>query len=462
MKGAALTILAVVGVVLSLVLAGCAGSSPPPSPSVVSVTVSPGSPFVEQGGTVSFAANVTGSSDPKVVWSLKEGSAGGTISADGAYQAPAVPGNYHLIATSEADSTKSAEAIVTVLASDIGTSSSLAYPRLQHTATLLPSGKVLVVGGGYGPDIVDGYFIVAQAELFDPVTATFTGAGMDGRDDHIASLLPNGDVLLVGGETGYSSSPPFTSILSPIVELRKSDTGLFVPTGSMALGREAFTATLLNDGRMLIAGGLIPDGLSWQAVNEAEVYDPSSGIFTVVGKMNTEHACHTATLLQNGRVLITGGSYPTPAMSAELFNPVSGTFTATGSMNTSRSCHTATLLPSGKVLMVGGEKTGMAEIYDPVTGLFTPTGSLSVPRSLHTATLLPNGTALIAGGAGGTTVTEIYDPVTGTFTLGAPLAQGRFSHTATLLPDGRVVFIGGAVNSGNAKIAVLGSAEFYQ
>jgi len=351
------------------------------------------------------------------------------------------------------------------------TSASLAYPRLQHTATLLPNGKVLVVGGGYGPDIIDGYFVVPQAELFDPDTATSTSAGMDARDDHTASLLPNGEVLLVGGETGFGSDPPYTAILSPIAELREADSGLFVATGSIALGREASSATLLNDGRVLIAGGLIHDGLSWQAVNEAEVYDPSSGTFTVVSKMNAAHACHTATLLQNGKVLISGGSYPTPAVPnptdgnrAELFDPMSGTFTPTGSMNTSRSCYTATLLPSGKVLMAGGEKSGVAELYDPDAGTFAPSASLSVPRSLHTATLLPNGTVLIAGGdnGGSTASTEIYDPVTGSFTLGVPLAQGRFSHTATLLPDGRVAFIGGALSSDGLHVTALASVEFYQ
>ena len=124
--------------------------------------------------------------------------------------------------------------------------------RLQHTATLLPNGKVLVVGGGDGPDLIDGYWVVDQAELFDPTTGSFSSAGVISRDSHTATLLLDGDVLLAGGETGWSDRFP---IVSGTADLEKATSGLFEPTGSMAIGREAHAATLLSDGRVLIAGG---------------------------------------------------------------------------------------------------------------------------------------------------------------------------------------------------------------
>jgi hypothetical protein len=300
----------------------------------------------------------------------------------------------------------------------------------------LTNGKVLVAGGGYGPDIIDGYWVVDKAELFDPATAAFSPAGQISRDGHTATLLRSGDVLLTGGEIGWSN---FFPIVSATAELRITSNGLSQPTGTMAFGREGHAATLLNDGRVLITGGLIPAGISWQPVFEAEIYDPVSGTFTPTGNMNSSRGYHTATLLPNGKVLVAGGGYinQSDGTSAELFDPSTGTFTLTGSMSVPRSYGTATLLPSGRVLMTGGST--IAELYDSTAGTFARTGDMLMSRGSHTATLLNDGTVLIAGGAssGGTTATtEIYDPATGTFQPGATMHEARFLHTATLLPDG--------------------------
>lgn len=467
-------ICSVVGVTGLLLLAGCGGtaavqpsSGATSGPLNISVTISPSSVGIPRGGTWSFAASVVGSSNPTVTWGIQENSAGGAISDAGVYTAPAVDGVYHVVATAQADSTKSAIPTVNVVKSGFTSTGSLGLARLQHTATLLPNGKVLVVGGGDGPDLIDGYLVVDQAELFDPTTGSFSSAGVVSRDGHTATLLLDGDVLLAGGETGWNDQFP---IVSGTADLEKATNGLFVPTGSMATGREAHAATLLSDGRVLITGGVIPAGTSWQPLQEAELYNPVSGTFATAANMNVARANHTATLLPTGKVLVTGGGYPIGGDIPELFDPATGSFTLTGRMAATRSFHTATLLPNGKVLITGGEIAGAetAELYDPATGLFTPTGSMTIPRIWHTATLLPDGTVLIAGGytrVGGnssqTATTEIYDPATGSFTSGPTMKQGRFSHSATLLSDGRVLFVGGASSDDGIRITALASAEIY-
>ena len=350
-----------------------------------------------------FDASVSGSSDTTVTWSIQE-SSGGSISNTGLYLAPTTDGVYHIVATAHADPTKQATATVNVTQHGFTTVGGLSFARLQHTATLLPSGKVLIAGGGIGPDIIDGFGVVDQAEQFDPATESFSPAGIVSRDAHTATLLNNGSVLLAGGETGWSNTTP---IVSNTAELYLAANGSSVATGNMSVGREA----------------------------------------------------HVATLLSDGRVLITGGDTP----SAELFDPATGSFTPTGLMTCARSGHTATLLPNGKVLVVGGCKVE-GELYDPSTGSFTPTGTTSAPRYLHTATLLPNGTVLIAGGGatgGATDTTEIYDPATDSFIPGPTMRQGRYMHTATLLPNGDVLISGGANSPDLFGLSVLNSAEIY-
>ena len=451
--------------VLWLLAACAAGPSLTPSTSAtagssaIQVTVSPSAVGVRRGATYNFGESVLNSTNQAVTWSIQEGSEGGAIGDAGVYTAPSVDGTYHIVATSQADTTKSAVATVTVMKSGFTSAGDMSFARLQHTATLLPNGKVLIAGGGNGPDLIDGYYVVEQAEQFDPATAQFSPAGTLSRDGPTATLLTDGDVLYTGGESGWENLRP---IVSNTADLARRASGLFESTGSMAIGREAHAATLLADGRVLVTGGVIPSGIWWIPISEAEIYDPTSGTFAVVGNMNVARAYHTSTLLPNGKVLITGGGYPTNSVnSAELFDPATGSFTPTGQMTTARTSATATLLLNGRVLIVGGGGT-TAELYDPSTGLFTPTGSVAIPRIWHTATLLTDGTVLIAGGcsAGGETAsTEIYDPVTGSFTPGPSMRQGRFSHTATLLPDGSVLFAGGA--AGDNKINVLTSAEIY-
>jgi len=465
-------------VLLSGLVSGCssvsspAASPPAPQPApasvpVISVSVTPNVNGAKPGGTVGFSATVTGSATTNVTWSVKEGTTGGTISSNGSYTAPSIQGVYHVVASSQADPSRSATATVVVADKLFTSISGLNYTRLLHTATLLPNGKVLIAGGGIGPDTIDGYGIVDQSELYDPATQTFSVAGQISRLSQTTTLLQNGDVLVAGGQTGWQSNAfgyPM-NLEAPTAEIVYGVNAVSAPTGNLLTGRESGAASLLNDGRVLITGGVysLPAEPFYSALAEAEVFDPASGKFTAVGSMTLARVFHTSTLLPNGKVLITGGGYPTSSNSAELYDPSTNTFTATGTMAVQRSDHTATLLPSGKVLIAGDYTS--AELYDPGTGLFSVTGSMNVARSEHTATLLPNGTVLIAGGNilnGTTNTTEIYDPATGIFTPGPPLQQSRFSHTATLLPNGDVLIVGGATETnGGLFIDTLKSAEIY-
>lgn len=181
----------------------------------------------------------------------------------------------------------------------------------------------------------------------------------------------------------------------------------------------------------------------------------SPGTFTATGNMTSARGFHRATLLFDGKVLITGGN---PSVSrAELYNPVTGTFTATGNMAGSRSGHSATLLPDGRVLIAGGyigqDFSATAELYDPSTGTFTPTGDMTLARVAHIATLLSNGKILVAGGEANhlpfpqPTTAELYDPTTGMFTATSSYssAVGHLTDliaSTTLLPDSRVLIAG--------------------
>jgi hypothetical protein len=334
----------------------------------------------------------------------------------------------------------------------------------EHTATLLPNGKVLIVGGAF--DEITG---LGTAELYDPATGTFTATGTmtAARCSHTATLLPNGLVLIAGGQA--------ITELQLTAELYDPAAGTFTATGTMTTGRFAgrflHTATLLPNGLVLIAGGEMRTLGSSQVLASAELYNPATGTFTATGNMATTKEYHTATLLPNGQVLIAGGQQGdvSALASAELYNPAVGTFTATGTMPVATWKHTATLLPNGQVLVTGGRvqwTLAGAELYDPAAGTFTATGTMTTARYSHAATLLLDGLVLITGGQGGLgpplESAELYDPAVGTFTAagtmnGGRLGGGRFEHTATLLGDGKVLIAGG-----NESFPSLATAELYE
>ncbi|HEY1269405.1 MAG TPA: kelch repeat-containing protein, partial [Candidatus Binatia bacterium] len=218
--------------------------------------------------------------------------------------------------------------------------------------------------------------------------------------------------------------------------------------GNAALNveRRGHTATEIAVGKVLVVGGENANGV----VGQAEVFDPASRTFLVIGT-SMARTDHAATPLQDGRVLITGGRDQTSALAAtEIFNPADNSFSAGPPMQRARAGHTAIRLPDGRILIAGGDAEGTAEIYDPAAQLFTLTSAMTEPRALHSAALLKDGKILIAGGVDPTDSTmmlesaEIFDPQTGNFSATfTTMAMQRALPTIRVLPDGKVQVIGG-------------------
>ncbi len=332
---------------------------------------------------------------------------------------------------------------------------SMSEARGGHAAVILPSGKVLVIGGD------------ATADVYDPTTGTFSATGPPMFAHGVnatATLLNDGRVLVVGGTDAPSAA-----------ELYDPASGKFLSTGPPVQPHGYFhTATLLNDGRVLVVGGLVNAGNGGAASDTnagGETYDPKTGKFAATGAMMANRNLHTATLLLDGRVLIAGGQSRAPFApsltvfdSTEIYDPSSGVFSPAGSMEEPRSGHFAALLSNGDVLIGGGATLdGSAELFNPTYRQFSATGSMSVAtRSVATASLLSSGQVLVVGGQNAgtnaaTTSAELYNPVTGSFAVTGSMGVPRAFFTATILLDGRVLVTGGAQFRGS----ITASAELY-
>jgi hypothetical protein len=272
------------------------------------------------------------------------------------------------------------------------------------------------------------------------------------RAAHTATLLPDGKVLVAGGFAGDENSLASTEVFNPA-------TSTFASAGNMNATRAGHTATLLRNGKVLIAGGYNGSYLA-----SAELYDPTTRTFTQTSRMGSARSGHAATLLNNGKVLLAGGVGTgwTFLVDAELYDPATNTFGATGAMTTARESHAATLLKNGNVLIMGGHKGrhsaitiySSAEIYNPASGTFSSTGNLTVRRHKHDATLLADGRVLIIGGSderdgrGGSAYrnAEVFNPTTGTFTAVGSMNAARYKlqGTTVLLNNGKVLIAGGA------------------
>jgi hypothetical protein len=350
---------------------------------------------------------------------------------------------------------------------------SLNTARLNHTATLLRNGKVLVAGGS------ENGAVLASAELYDPATETWSIAApmATRRAGHFAFRLPTGAVLVIGGDQ------PCCRITA---ELYDPDTGTWSPAGNrgpiVGLG---VVATMLQTGNALVTDANPYRMGAW-------LFDVAQQTWNQTGGGVVYRQYPDAALLQDGKVLVVGGTNDADevviAPGAELYDPATGAWRMTGSPSALREAGTDTALPDGSVLAAGGFSwvtrgdqyswitysvpLRSSESYD-ADGIWRPVGNLNEARSGHTATLVPGGRVLIAGGAGfvdpqlGTYYdntlksAELYDPATATWTYTSSLNVARVSHTATLLDDGSVLVVGGIGRDSSSGYALLRSAELY-
>jgi N-acetylneuraminic acid mutarotase len=305
-------------------------------------------------------------------------------------------------------------------------------------------------------------------------TWTATGSLITARAEFTATLLPDGKVLVAGGIPDNTEQVQLAS-----AELYDPSTGTWSATGAMTAARSKHTATLLASGKVLVAGGLCERGTPTcplGALAAAELYDPRSGKWSATGAMTTPRYLHTATLLKDGSVLVTGAEHNDGILaSAEIYNPGTGKWTATGSMITARTQQFAVKLADGKVLVAGGfgpvspTEHGplvSTEVYDPATRRWAATGDLPAAHvQIGTTALLRDGKVLLAGGGGSgdprLTSAELYDPGSGIWTSTANMHGPRGESASTLLADGRVFVVGGFSVSDDPNAPLLSSAEIF-
>ena len=474
-------------VVMTLMLAGCGGSSGGSSTPPAKLTS-----FIVTTTTVSIAVNTTANliangtySDgktaditTKVTWTSAASGVAAVGVNSGLVTAGGAEGTTTITASLSGFAAQTVKVTVTSLGGIAISTNTLTDARYDHTASLLGTGKVLVVGG-YGSGGALG-----TTGLYDP-SATVNPWTADAtlhfpRGDHTSVNLYDGRVLVTGGTDSTYTLLPSTELYDPL-----ATTPAWSLTGNLNNARAYNVIVLLNDHRVLVAGGDTTTGTTYTA----EVFDPAlvtngvTGTWTPISPMTVARNSATATLLPNHQVLVAGG-YDANAVlltSCELYDPASGNWTLTGSLHNGRFSHTATLLNSGKVLVVGGGtdtvNLASAEIYDPSTGTWTQTGSLAVARYIHTATLLTvgpdTGKVLVVGGLDDTgnplTSTELFDPaavtngITGSWTTTSSLVEARDNFTSTLIPiidslhpNGRVLSVGG-----DGLTHILNSSELY-
>jgi len=350
--------------------------------------------------------------------------------------------------------------------------------RANAAAIRLRDGRVLICGGTATGEVGG---VLSSGELYDPAARTFTPTGSMTvpRAGQTITMLRDGRVLLTGGvrNAGFRSELSSAEIYDPAA-------GIFSATGSMSVPREGHTATILRDGRVLIAGGS-DNGI--HTLDSAEIFDPSSGTFSRTGHLHQPRVAHVAALLGTGKVLIAGGgrggmpggyiSYDT----AEMYDPSTRSFSAVRAhMKSDRVGAAAVKLNDGRVLIVGGKSGRMmtsrlrniasftplntAEIFDPESGTFVRTGDMSAPHYLATATMLDNGDVLVVGGwtirgplVVGMRDAEVYQPETNRFVHVGQTNVARLTNTATLMNDGEVLIAGGVAD----KALITASVEFY-
>ena len=341
----------------------------------------------------------------------------------------------------------------------------LKAPRTAHTATKLADGTVVMIGG-----IDYSNSPTAKVEQYDPITGNWSLLAnlKNNIELHTTTLLKDGTLLVAGGVDGTGSFLDSTEIYNV------SSGGSTTAGPSLALGaRAAHTADLLSDGKVLIAGGKNHSGV----LATVEIFDPSVPNFTDAGiSLTTAREIHTSTVLDDGSILFVGGFDGTHALSSSELYAASSSSTSSSlsteiaPLSEERVAHTATKLQDGRVLIVGGLKGAGAiastEIFDPAHNSWSAGPSLNHARGYHTATLLADGRVVITGGSNGSSAvaeTELFDPSSPSSWIQLPsLNTPRYGHTASLTADGKIIVIGGINAAGGPtnSTEVIDSADF--
>ena len=354
----------------------------------------------------------------------------------------------------------------------------LLSPRYGHNAILLDDGRVLVAGGYTG--VANNNVIVPEAvpvvQTFDFATATWGLVGsFDGLSETGPGLYASTAKMADGRILGIGIIEEVDRITGSRVVLEQGgDSWTELPPNPLARGLPEMVA--LDDGRVLVTGGIFVRGQSFQIGSVVEIYDPAIGQWQQAPSMNVTYEYQAVVLLGDGRVLAMGGRALNFDASnrAEIYDPVADEWVLTGSMNVPQSFPVAVALSDGRVLVTGASDLNSdapeatSEVYDPAAGTWSPTGTMKHARIFHTMTLLSDGRVLAVGGddpVGGPnsphSTTEIFDPRTDSWSPGPDLAGPRLDHSATLLPDGRIFLVGGiGIDTLIGEIYPLDTYEF--
>jgi N-acetylneuraminic acid mutarotase len=318
----------------------------------------------------------------------------------------------------------------------------LVVPRAYHKAVTLDGGNILVSGGASGEDYL------SSCEIYNVVDGSWslTDSLKTKRYLHTMTLLQNGKVLITGG--AYASGNRFYHLRS--CELYDPVTSRWTVINQMNYARAGHTATLLSNGKVLVTGGLYFDGSNDIYLRSCELYDPVADQWVLTDSMSVRRKDHTATLLPNGNVLVVGGHYAitypydTYLMSCELFNANTESWTVTDSLSTPLAGQRSVILSNGNILVAGGYYAiHISELFNPVSMTWSTTGSLRVGRNDHSVTLLPNGNVLAVGDQTKNNRCELYNPTERTWVLTDSLRYDVFDHSSILLNNNKVLVSGG-------------------
>lgn len=325
--------------------------------------------------------------------------------------------------------------------------------RSEHVCVALPTGNVLVAGGWH---LVNS----KSSEIYNPVANTWTlvGSMSSFHSTAAATMLANGNVMIIGGYDGASNIG--------ICELYDTTAKAWTTTGALSNGRSYHTATLLKNGKVLVVGGY--NGTT--NLTQCELYDPIVKTWSSAGNLTAGRSYHTATLLPSGKVLVTGGYNSTSFQlnSVEIYDPASNTWSAGPTMSSVRSRHGASLLASGKVMVSGGEffnggspfaynGLNSAEVFDPATSTWTPVANLPSGLCYNSQHTLPDGRVVVVAGLSKTNygstftsaagTTYLYDPKANTWTNLDLNADGRLNFASALMANGKVIVTGNVADN---------------